>query len=113
MGAKKPWTPKSRVRNALRQLWLRSRERQACIKECDNTCVNCNRKGSVAKGREVKIQVHHVEPIIWEQVVELVYENLLNKEQVCLCEKCHKEHHETYGLTGVKSWDGSKKKTSQ
>jgi len=48
-------TPASRVKAALRQLSLRSRERAAVIKRDSNTCQVCGKKGSRAKGREIKI----------------------------------------------------------
>ena len=94
MGRRKESTPRSRVKNALRQLWLRSRERAKVIKDHKNTCIRCGRKGSVAKGREVKIQVHHDPPINWDGIVDLILERLLNAPQYPLCKECHKEEHE-------------------
>jgi len=90
---KKPQTPRSRVKSALRQLWLRSRERAAAIKAESNTCEECNRKGSVAKGREVKIEVHHLDGIDWDFLVDEVFKVLLvNPDRLqVLCKKCHKE----------------------
>ena len=93
MGRRKESTPRSRVTNALRQLWLRSRERAKVAKEHHNTCVHCGAKGSVAKGREVKIQVHHDPPIDWNGVVDMVFERLLNAPQYPLCKKCHAKEH--------------------
>jgi predicted HNH restriction endonuclease len=94
---KLPTTPRSKVKNALRQLWLRSRERASAIKREGNTCEICHVKGSVAKGREVKINVHHKEGIDWDGIVDLVIERVLQspeKLQV-LCVDCHdKEHNE-------------------
>jgi hypothetical protein len=37
MGKKLPYTPRSKVRAALRQLWLRSRERAAALKAANRT----------------------------------------------------------------------------
>lgn len=88
---KKPSTPRSRVRAALRQLWLRSRERAAAIKAESNTCEECNRKGSVAKGKEIKIEVHHLEGVEWDFLIDEVYRVLLvnpDKLQV-FCKECH------------------------
>ena len=93
MGRKKESTPRSRVKNSLRQLWLRSRERAKVIKEHSNTCMECGVKGSVAKGREVKIQVHHDPPIDWDGVVDLIYERILNCNQYPLCKDCHDKKH--------------------
>jgi len=96
MGRKKESTPRSRVKNALRQLWLRSRERAKVIKEHNNTCV-CGRKGSVAKGREVKIQVHHDPEIDWNGITDLIFERLLNTPQYPMCKECHAEKHDKKG----------------
>lgn len=93
MGKKLPTTPRSRVRSALRALWLRSRERSAAVKRESNTCQRCGRKGSVAKGREVKIEVHHKHGIEWEWLIDKVYEKLLCDPQFLevLCKECHEE----------------------
>jgi len=90
---KKPTTPRSRVKAALRRLWLTSRERAAVIKAESNTCEECNRKGSVAKGREVPIEVHHLSGIDWDFLIDEVFRVLLvhpDKLKV-LCKECHKK----------------------
>lgn len=89
-------TPRSIIRNAYRRLFLRSRERAACVKAHNNTCVKCGRKGSVAKGREVKIQVHHIHGIEWEELEAVVRKTLLCNPSMMqtLCKECHKA--ETY-----------------
>lgn len=97
---KLPTTPRSRVRSALRQVFLRSRERAAAIKREANTCQSCNRKGSVAKGREVKITVHHKNGIAnWESVIDAVYKELLcdPSQFEVLCEECHELKHPKKG----------------
>lgn len=98
MGKKLPTTPRSRIRSALRQVFLRSRERAAAVKREHNTCERCKAKGSVAKGREVKIQVHHREGICnWEKVIDLVFSEILcdPARLEVLCKGCHdKEHQE-------------------
>jgi predicted HNH restriction endonuclease len=89
-------TPRSRIVNALRMLFLRSRERAAVVKRDHNTCQHCGRKGSVAKGHEVKIQVHHLDGITnWDEAVEGVYKNILCSpdRMECICKECHKEIH--------------------
>jgi 5-methylcytosine-specific restriction endonuclease McrA len=98
---KKPITPNSQIRSALRQLWLRSRERAAAIKRDHNTCTTCGKKGSVAKGREVKIEVHHIgETINWERILEYVRRHLLvdPKFLECLCKECHAEETKRQAL---------------
>ena len=96
MGKKLPSTPRSRVRAALRQLWLRSRERAAALKRSKNTCECCGVKQSVAKGREVKLEVHHNDGIVdWEPMIDYVYRHLLcdPKHLTVFCKKCHAEEH--------------------
>ena len=97
MGKRLPHTPASRIKAALGTLWLRSRERAAAIKREHNTCQDCGRKGSSAKGREVKIEVDHVEPIAWGQLAKAVREWLLvdpAKLRV-LCKECHRRKTES------------------
>jgi hypothetical protein len=93
MGKRLPNTPRSKVRNALRQLFLRSRERAACAKAAQYTCRKCGRKQSKAKGREVAIEVHHKEGILhWDFLIDLIYVELLcdPSKMECLCVDCHK-----------------------
>ena len=97
MGRKLASTPKSRVRAALRQLWLRSRERAAALKRSGNTCECCGVKASAAKGREVKLEVHHLNGIDWENLIDRFYKTLLcdPKNLMPLCKECHDKLHET------------------
>ena len=98
MGAKKPNTPRSKVRAALRALWLRSRERAAALKREGNTCQCCGVKASTAKGREQKVEVHHIECAIpWDHLIDEVYRHLLCEpgKLAVVCPDCHKKIHET------------------
>jgi 5-methylcytosine-specific restriction endonuclease McrA len=91
---KKPITPQSQIKSALRQLWLRSRERASAIKREKNICQSCGKKGSVAKGKKVKIEVHHIHGIDhWNNVVDAIRKNILvdPKNLEVLCKDCHKE----------------------
>jgi 5-methylcytosine-specific restriction endonuclease McrA len=92
MGKKLAYTPRSRIRSALRQLWLRSRERAAALKRDKYTCQKCHRKQSKAKGHEFNVMVHHKEGIAnWEAVINAVYEHILcdiDKLET-LCDECH------------------------
>jgi len=90
---KLPYTPNSRITSCLRQLWLRSRERAKAIKDADRRCVRCGIKASTAKGREVKLEVHHSPPIEWTGLRELIRERLLNVPQEPLCKDCHAKAH--------------------
>ena len=95
MGRKLPNTPRSRIRAALRQLWLRSRERAAVLKKHDYRCANCNCKQSRAKGKKIDIQVHHVGGIdVWNEIIDLIAAKILEAEQVPLCKLCHTLHHQ-------------------
>ena len=96
MGRKLPYTPNSKIRSALRQLWLRSRERLAALKRDEYTCVSCGKKQSRAKGKEAKVQVHHRDGgIDWDKLIQLIRERLLVPPELLetLCEDCHKEQH--------------------
>ncbi len=93
MGKRLPNTPRSKIRSALRQLYLRSRERATAIKRDKYTCIKCGRKQSKAKGKEFKVEVHHIEGIAnWEKVIDSVYENILCHSDFLetLCPNCHK-----------------------
>ncbi len=94
MGKKSLHTPRSRIRSALRQVFLRSRERAAVLKEASYTC-SCGLKQSKAKGREISVQVHHKSGIDnWDLIIDAVYENLLNKEDMeVMCKACHDKEH--------------------
>jgi predicted HNH restriction endonuclease len=94
-GLRKPVTPNSQIRAALRQLWLRSRERGQAVKDQRNTCQTCGRKGSVAKGREVRINVHHRKGVNWDGLLQLIRERLLQTpdDYECMCEECHVKLH--------------------
>jgi 5-methylcytosine-specific restriction endonuclease McrA len=94
--ASKSVTPRSRVKNALRKLWLQSRERATALKREAYTCERCGIKQSTAKGREVKVQVHHRVGIDWEGLVDTIIERVLQTpdDLEVLCKTCHdKEHH--------------------
>lgn len=97
MGKKLPTTPRSKVRAALRALFLRSRERAAAIKRENNTCEVCGKKGSQAKGKEVKINVHHNNGSGIDAIIDEVFRRLLcdPKHFTVLCKDCHDDVHKT------------------
>ena len=86
-------TPRSRVRQSLRMLWLHSRERAAALKRDGYRCTMCGIKQSKAKGKEQKVEVHHISPILWERVIDQVYDHILcnPKYLLVLCPECHKK----------------------
>lgn len=91
-------TSKSRIKGMLRQIFLKSRERSNALKRTGYRCSKCGIKASQAKGREVKIQVHHKKGIdIWDELIAMIEDKLLciGKEENLepLCKKCHNEQH--------------------
>lgn len=94
MGKKLPYTPNSRITAALRQLWMRSRERAKALKRTGYRCYDCGVKQTTAKGKQVKLEVHHSPHIDWTGVREWIRKVLLDVPQVPLCKKCHKERHD-------------------
>ena len=87
---------RGRLRAALRQVWLRSPERAAALKRDNYTCQapGCNKKQSKAKGREVKVQVHHIELPNWDMAIDAVLACGLfcKKEKLITYDKeCHKK----------------------
>jgi len=97
MGKKLEYTPKSKIRSALRKLFLRSRERAKALKRDKYTCKKCNRKQSKAKGKEFKVECHHKEGILnWDEIFNVIYKYLLcNPEYLeTLCEECHSKQND-------------------
>ena len=89
---KKPITPRSRVRQALRRVWMTSRERSAALKRDGYCCQSCGRKQSKAKGKEFAVECHHISGIDnWEEVIDIIYRRLLcgPDKLVTLCPECH------------------------
>ena len=96
MSRRKPITPRSQVRSALRRLWLRSRERAAALKAAGYCCEECGIKQSKAKGREVSVEVHHLdENMDWDKLIDYVYRHLLCSPDMLevLCHDCHYKLH--------------------
>jgi len=94
MGKRLEYTPNSKIKAALRQLWLRSRERAKRLKEDNYTCQCCNGKQSKAKGKEFKVEVHHRDGVLnWDVIYEVIRQYLLcdSGKLETLCPKCHKE----------------------
>jgi len=94
-------TPRSKIRAALRRLWLYSRERATALKQQKYACQKCGVKQSKKQGQEQKLEVHHINGIgNWEKVIDMIQEELLcpaNKLQV-LCPNCHDETKKTTAL---------------
>lgn len=99
MSRKLPNTPRSRIKSAIRQLWLRSRERAKVLKESGYRCADCGVKQTKAgkdKEKWITLEVHHVNMIDhWKEIVDMIAEKILEPEQVALCKCCHKKRHES------------------
>jgi len=92
---KKPVTPRSKVRSAIRQLWLRSRERSLALRRDNYTCQTCGKKQSTAKGHEQKVEVHHLDGIEWEQIIDYIFRHVLvdPSKLETICPDCHDKEH--------------------
>jgi 5-methylcytosine-specific restriction endonuclease McrA len=87
-------TPRYRVKSALRMLWLRSPERSRALKRDFYSCLMCGAKKSTAKGKEVGVEVHHLDKIdAWEEIIDLIMEKLLvDPDRLeTRCVECHKK----------------------
>lgn len=94
VGKRLEYTPNSKIKAAVRSLFLRSRERAHAIKRDGYTCVRCGAKQSKAKGREVSVEVHHKEGVLnWDEIYRVVRQYLLcTPEQLeTLCKSCHEQ----------------------
>ncbi len=92
MSKKLEYTPNSKIKAALRKLWLRSRERAQAIKRDKYTCQRCGKKQSKARGSEVKVEVHHLDGVCnWDEIYAAIRKNLLCSpdKQTTLCKDCH------------------------
>ena len=95
MGKRLPYTPNSRIRQALRVLWLRSRERLTALQNTDYCCSVCGIKQTAAKGKEIKLTVHHLKGVDWDGLFDDIRKRLLQdpKDLTPLCKDCHDNIH--------------------
>lgn len=94
MGKRLPYTPRGKIRNVLRRyIWLRSGERAASLKNAKYFCLKCGRKQSKAKGKELTLEVHHLDGAHMEYIIDEIYKYLLCHPDrlMPLCPKCHGE----------------------
>jgi predicted HNH restriction endonuclease len=89
-------TTPAKIKSALRREWLRSPERAEALKRDKYTCQGCLKKQSKRKGAEQKVEVHHFDPIEWENVVAYLQRHLFVSADklVVLCPDCHKRKHD-------------------
>ena len=78
---------------------MKSAERGAALKRDKYTCQVCGRKQSKAKGKECKVDAHHIYGIPnMNEIIDLIIEGLLQTPErlVTLCsgkDGCHKKEH--------------------
>lgn len=109
MPAKLSYTTNARIKQHIRALWLRSRERAARLKLDNYTCQCCGVKQSTAKGKEQKVEVHHLIPIDWDVINEALRKTILVNPEflMTVCPTCHKT------IEGDRREEQKKKKISQ
>ena len=74
---------------------MRSRERASALKRDGYCCQGCGCKQSRAKGHEFKVEVHHLDGVRWDEIVEYIYRHLLcdpSRLEV-MCPACHEAEH--------------------
>jgi len=88
-------TVDSKIRNVLRRLWMWSKERTYVLKANDRRCAECGRKNSKAKGKECKVEVHHINGINWKKIFQVLREELFVSPDklIPLCVECHDKKH--------------------
>lgn len=97
MGKRLEYTPNSKIKAALRMLFLRSRERNTALKRDKYTCQTCGAKQSRASGREVYVEVHHKSGVLnWNELYKAIREYLLCHPDhlEVLCKECHEREGE-------------------
>jgi 5-methylcytosine-specific restriction endonuclease McrA len=94
--SKLPYTTNSIIKHSLRTLWMRSRERAAAMKETNYCCAYCGIKQSTAKGKEVRLDVHHMDGIDWSGICDFIRTRLLQTPDrlAPICRPCHDKQHE-------------------
>jgi predicted HNH restriction endonuclease len=96
---KKPVTPRSQIRSALRRLFLRSREHAEALKRDNRTCQVCHVKQTKPgkdKSKWKLVYVHHLDGIEnWNLLFETIYQYLLCHPDnlTVLCNDCHDKIH--------------------
>lgn len=85
-------TTRNRIKGELRRLFVKSTERSEAMKRDKYTCQICNKKQSKKKGFECKVEVHHINEIDWDIIIDILQEKLLCDASLLqvLCVDCHK-----------------------
>ena len=90
----KPYTPNSRITGGFARTFTNSREHGEALKKTGHRCYQCGVKRSVAKGKEVKLYVHHIIPVNIKRVMEIYREEYLQQNNLMpVCKECHMALH--------------------
>ena len=96
MGKRSLYSTNTFIKAALHRMWLRSRERALRLKMDGYCCQVCGVKQSKRIGFVVKVNVHHLFGVRWNEMVEYIRKELLvtPDKLVTMCVDCHKSEHE-------------------
>jgi 5-methylcytosine-specific restriction endonuclease McrA len=74
---------------------MRSRERASALKRDQYTCQGCGKKQSKAKGQEFAVEVHHLDGVEWNNIIDYIYRHLLcdPARLEVMCPACHEAEH--------------------
>lgn len=88
--------PVAQAKSAIRGAWMRSRERGEALKRDGYKCQVCGVKKSTAKGREIKVIVHHIDGVRWTGTFHEAAGDMFcdASRLITLCPSCHEKEHE-------------------
>jgi len=89
-------TPDTMLRSWLRRwVWSKCCEKSYTNRREGYCCEHCGVKNSRAKGKEVRVIVHHQKLINWDKIFKVLRRELLvsPNQLTCLCDECHKAEH--------------------
>ena len=89
-------TSDAQIKSWLHRMWLSSVERRTALKNAGYRCEECDAKQTMAKGQELKLDVHHKHGHVnWQKIFEVIRAELLvpAEELSPLCPPCHDNKH--------------------
>ena len=94
MGKKLEYTSRKKLYSIIRKyIWMWSRERAAALRRTGYRCGECNKKQTRVKGKELILEVHHLDGAHIDLIIDEIYKYLLCHPDrlVPLCGECHKK----------------------
>lgn len=95
-----PWhTTDAVIRSWLRRMSLHCREKSEALKRAGYSCCKCGVKHSVARGKEVRIECHHCDPVAEHDGMNIIIADIRKylivppEKWEPLCVGCHDEEH--------------------